>query len=142
MKFAHLLHIVGHVDTETESDDVEQVSENLDSSMEPDKAREAQKTDRDGAEWENDSERKTSQDTVSNEHVRLSIASSLSAERVAGTVLAAANKHVASRARSWCGILSLELVVSTIAIVVITTGPRWTTGWPNTRGERRTASWL
>lgn len=62
------MQLVCKIDTEAKSDDVEEVCEDLESSMEPDQAREAQQADRDRAEWEEHSECKPSHHTVSNEH--------------------------------------------------------------------------
>ena len=56
------------MDTEAKGNDVEQVRENLDTSVEPNETREAEEADGDGTDWEEDSESKASQDTVSDEH--------------------------------------------------------------------------
>jgi hypothetical protein len=119
------LHILSHVDTKAESNSVEQIREDLDSGVEPNKTREAEQTNRNRAEREENSKSKTSHDTVSDEHIsptRIHATSSEAATRV--TTRAATDKNEATWARSWC-VLALELLV----VVVVRAEVGRTTSW-------------
>lgn len=64
----HITHSSSHIHTKTEGDDVHDVSENLEASVDPDKAWEAEEPNGDAAEGEEDGKGETGKYTVSDEH--------------------------------------------------------------------------